>query len=183
MTPTRDRINVDHEEIKQKTSQMTAVLDDLMNLRNGLEKIIDDMVREASFATTSGGPSPVFHPLINASSSAVTRLQKSLDAVHYRIQKDLEILNTMSDHVEKQSEDAAVGIDSSDQDFARGSGGTSGSTSTSGGTGGSGGTAGGSGESSGSGGSGSGESGGSQGATPANEPKTPGTTPQGFQNA
>lgn len=101
-----------------KARQMEGVLEDLMTLRNNLERIPQDMIREASFATTSGEPSPVFHPLINASTAAITRLQESLDAVHYRVHKDLMILLEMSKQVEGLDLDVAAGIDAADAQFA-----------------------------------------------------------------
>lgn len=123
-------VNVDHDEIATKTRQMEGVLTDLRGLRTGLEGIVENMTKEASVAT-SGGPAPIFGPLLNASSEAVKRLQKSLDAVEYRVQADLDILNAMSNEVKQVSEDAARSIESTDSAFDRGSGGSGGSASTS----------------------------------------------------
>lgn len=121
MTP-RD-VHVDHDEIAQKARQMSDVMSELMALRNGLEGIVTSMVAEASVATSSGEPAPIFGPLINSATEAVKRLQKSLDAVEHRVSADFDILTRMSDEVKALSEDSARSIDGADTDYSRGSGG------------------------------------------------------------
>lgn len=104
-------VHVDHDEIAQKRREMEDILSELMTLRNSLDSITTSMVSEASANTSDGAPAPIFGPLLNASTEAVERVKKSLDAVHYRVSADLDILSRMSEEVRAHGEDAARGID------------------------------------------------------------------------
>lgn len=111
-------IYVDHDEIAQKVVQMHILLEDVTELRASLGAIPESMAREASSSTADGRPAPIFGPLLNAASAATDRLQKSLDAVAYRVSLDLAILTRMSEEVRQHGEDAARDISAVGGEFA-----------------------------------------------------------------
>lgn len=108
--PERD-IHVDHDEIAQKTKAMQALSDDIDALVADSGKVTESMIAEASQATRTGAPAPVFEPVIESATVAMKNVTNSLTAVRDRINSDIEILTSASGEAKSIDEESAAGID------------------------------------------------------------------------
>lgn len=110
-------IHVDHDEIAQKAKEMQSLSEDIDKLIADSGQVTESMIAEASQATRTGAPAPVFTPVIESATVAMKNVTDSLTAVRDRITSDIEILTGASADAQQVDEGSAAAINATDTDL------------------------------------------------------------------
>lgn len=110
-----ETIHVDHGEIETKVRELTALREEIVRVRDTqTQPVLDELTREASIHTRDGNPSPIFQPVIEATSGALDRLRQNLTQLADNVAHHIEVLQQVSREAAGVDEDAASDLASVD---------------------------------------------------------------------
>lgn len=105
-------IVVDHEEIRIFVLRLRDLAGRIaQTIDTGTDQIMADLVAEASQATVTGQPAPIFADVLNSMDTAMGALRKNATQLVKNLNADADFLERASADARALDEDAAAGVD------------------------------------------------------------------------
>lgn len=104
-------IVVDHDEIKDFVTRLRALADGIEStITTGTQQIMTDLTAEASQATTTGQPAPIFADVITSMDTAMGALQKNATQLVKNLRADADFLENASAEMRGVDADGAAAV-------------------------------------------------------------------------